>query len=84
MINIDIILGSTRKDRAGEKVFSWLKKALDGRNDMQCTFIDLTDWPLPFLDDINSLPIGAEREQIIQKWGESIAKADGYIFVTPE
>ena len=84
MLNVNIILGSTREDRAGEKIFSWLKKELSGYRDMQVTFIDLYDWQLPFLDDIRSLPIGSQREQVIQKWAEIIDKADGYIFVTPE
>lgn len=84
MVSIHVILGSAREGRAGENVFSWLKTELAKREDMRFTFIDLRDWPLPFLDDPNSAPMRKDREQLVKKWSETIRKADGYMFVTPE
>ncbi|MEK6933173.1 MAG: NAD(P)H-dependent oxidoreductase, partial [Nanoarchaeota archaeon] len=43
-LKIQIILGSTREGRHGEKVADWIKDLTEKRTDFEAEFIDLRDW----------------------------------------
>jgi NAD(P)H-dependent FMN reductase len=86
MFTIQIILGSTRPQRQGEKVVAALKEQLGQKEGVTFEFIDLRDWDLPFFQE--TAPLGALNgkysSELINKWGETISKADAFIIVTPE
>lgn len=86
-LNIQIIFGSTRKGRQGERVFKWLTSLLSQRKDMTCEMLDLRDWPLPFFDEPKSpsqLKVEEYSNEIAKKWYHKISEGDGFIIVTPE
>lgn len=83
MIKIQIIIGSTRDGRAGEKVGLWIYQELTDyackpRKTSSCEaeLLDLKKWSLPLYDEPTS--------HLAQKWINKIKQADGYIIVTPE
>lgn len=76
MLKIQIILGSTRTERRGEKVAQWVYKEAQKRKDFKTEFLDLKEWNLPFYDE--------PTPKIAQKWCDKVREADGYIIVTPE
>ncbi|WP_137625677.1 NADPH-dependent FMN reductase [Lactiplantibacillus pingfangensis] len=88
MKTIAIILGSTRKNALGRRLFNYLKQltAETTHATTQFTFLDLTNYHLPFFDD--PLPPMANSQRDLpanqQQWLDDIAAADGYIFLTPE
>ena len=83
---IAVIIGSIREGRAGEKVAKWFMDAVKNVESAQFTLIDLKDHPLPLFADAISPAYreGKHSNLDVQAWLDSIQKADGYIFVTPE
>ncbi len=86
MKNIYVILGSTRNGRNGEKVLSWVKAQLANQKHagVKFEFVDLKDWPIPFVEYHMPPLMGEYPEGIVTKWAKFIEKADGFLIVTPE
>lgn len=84
MVNIAIIIGSTRPGRNGAAVAQWVKELAQKRSDATFELVDIADYNLPLLDE----PVPPSFQQYTQPhtkaWSQTIAKYDGYIFVTPE
>ena len=84
MIRIGIILGSTRPNRNGEQVASWVYDIAAQRSDAEFELVDLRDYPLPHLDEPLPASMGQYQNDHTQQWAEKIASFDGFVFVTPE
>jgi NAD(P)H-dependent FMN reductase len=84
MTRIGIILGSTRPGRRGAQVANWVMEHAKARADAEFELIDLVDYPLPHLDEPLPPSMGQYQNAHTQKWAATIAKYDGFIFVTPE
>lgn len=86
MLNIKVILGSTRENRQGEKVAKWVLDQLSQKNDIELELIDLKDWDLPFYNEAASPAAlkGNYKNETAKKFSQKIGQADGYIIVTPE
>jgi NAD(P)H-dependent FMN reductase len=84
MTSIGIILGSTRPGRRGEEVAKWVAEIATKRPDADFELIDLLDYPLPHLDEPMPPAMGQYRNQHTKDWAATIARFDGFIFVTPE
>lgn len=82
-IRIQIILGSTREGRFGDRVANWFYKLAAAREDLTAELLDLRDWPLPFFNEAVS-PITGRVAPEAQGWAAKVAEGDGYVFVTPE
>ena len=83
MVKIQIILGSIREGRKGERVAKWLYEHASKRTDMSLEFIDLRDYPLPLFAH-GGFPSAGDIAPEAKKWAGKIAEADGFIWVTPE
>ena len=81
---IQIVLGSTREGRVGEKVASWFAGIAAERTDIRVELVDLRDYPLPFFDSPMSPKRGLSDDPRIQAWADKISQADGFVVVTPE
>lgn len=86
MLKIQVILGSTREGRFGDKPAKWIFEELKKQEGIEAEFIDLRDWPLPFFDEpiSPSYNKGNYKNPLAKKWAEKVGQADGYIMVTPE
>jgi len=86
MATIKVILGSTRENRAGEKVAKWVMsqtKLYSG--DLDFDFIDLRDINLPFIDEpISPMASDDYKHDHTRKWSALIQEADGLVIITPE
>ncbi len=85
-IKIQIIIGSTRQKRFGEKPARYIADELKKRDDLQVELIDLKDWSLTFFDEPIS-PAGSQGKyanDLAGKWAAKVGEGDAYIFVTPE
>lgn len=85
MMNVQIILGSTRQGRMSEKIALVVKEIADKRQEIEAEIIDLRDFNLPFLNDA----IAPSRRQeitdpLVKRWSETVKKADGFIIILPE
>ena len=77
ILNIGIILGSTREGRVSPQVGQWIKAYADSRNDANYEIIDIKSYQLPFLGE-------SEDQSNVIKWNEKLATLDGFIFVVAE
>jgi NAD(P)H-dependent FMN reductase len=84
MTRIGIVLGSTRPNRIGEQVATWVAATATRRDDADFDLIDLRDHPLPFLDEPLSPALGRYHHAHTKAWAEVIATFDGFVIVTPE
>ncbi len=83
---IEIILGSIREGRAGERVARWVHGLASRRADLEVELLDLKDWPLPTYANAAN-PKQAEtgyEDPLARAWHDRIARADGFVIVTPE
>lgn len=84
MLNIGIILGSTRPNRNGEAVAKWVHHQVQGRNDATYELIDIKDYNLPLLDEPIPPSQGKYSQPHTKRWADKIRSLDAFIFVTPE
>jgi NAD(P)H-dependent FMN reductase len=85
MVKIQIIVGSTRPGRKGDAVGEWVLAQAKKRDDFEVELVDVADYNLPLLDEATPPSMGHPyTKNHTKKWGEKIAEADGYVFVTAE
>lgn len=84
MVNIAIILGSTRPGCNGAAVAQWVYELTQQRRDATFELIDIADYHLPLLDEPLPPSLGQYTQPHTKVWAQTIDKFDGYIFVTPE
>ncbi|GIM93032.1 NADPH-dependent FMN reductase [Paractinoplanes toevensis] len=84
MARIGIILGSTRPNRNGEQVASWVHQNATERGDAEYELVDLRDYPLPHLDEPIPPSMGQYQNDHTKSWAAKIASFDGFVIVTPE
>lgn len=77
-LNIGIILGSTREGRVSPQVAKWIKDIADHQKNAKFELVDIADYDLPFLGTTEP------TDQRIQKWNETLAALDGFIFIVAE
>ena len=88
MLNLKIIVGSTRPGRAADLVSPWVRAHADASNAFDIEMLDLRDWDLPmFTETFQTL--GDPRDPtysqpLVKKWNATLAAADAVLFVTPE
>lgn len=84
MLNIAIILGSTRPGRRGEAVAHWVLDRARQRADATFDLIDLAEHHLPAIDEPVPPARGVYSHEHTKAWARTVAQYDGYIIVTPE
>ena len=84
MIKIGIILGSTRPNRSGEQVATWVHDLASRRSDAEFELLDLRDYPLPHLDEPLPPSMGQYQNEHTKRWSATVASFDGFVMVTPE
>lgn len=85
-IKIGVILGTPRTKSLGRKILNYLKNTMIKDDEVEYTWIDLRDYPLPFYDHEEtplSDPIsGLDKAE--EKWLNTLKEQDGYVILTPE
>lgn len=84
MTKIAIITGSTRPGRINYGLAEWLHARALTRGDAEYELIDIADYNLPVLDEPAPAAMGQYTKEHTKAWSETIAKFDGFIFVTGE
>ena len=86
MLNIAIIVGSTRPGRKADAVAKWVSDVARKRGDAGFEVVDILDYKLPLLDEpIPPAAAGGQYSKPHAKaWAAKIASFDAYVFVTPE
>jgi NAD(P)H-dependent FMN reductase len=85
MVNIKVILGSTRPGRFGIQPAEWITKLGEQYKDATFELVDLKEVDLPFLDTPVPPSMGPSNQSAHQEaWAKTIGEADGFVFVTAE
>ncbi len=87
MLNVKVIVGSTRPGRFSEKVLPWVEESLKGRSDISYEVMDLRDHPLPLYDQPispASVEGGAYAHEEVRAFAQKIREADAYLIIAPE
>jgi NAD(P)H-dependent FMN reductase len=82
---IQVVLGSTREGRFGERAAEWVVHHLTARGDMAVELVDLRDHALPWFD--GRAPAHTLRDYPtpeVARLGQALDRADGFVIVTPE
>jgi NAD(P)H-dependent FMN reductase len=85
-MKIQIILGSTRPNRVGERVAKWVTAAAKNQPGFQVELVDLADYDLPHFDEPISPKYNPDRQPhpAVKRLLAKVGEAEGYVIVTPE
>ena len=84
MVNIGIIVGSTRPGRKAEAVAKWVHGIASKRSDAKYEVVDIAQFNLPLLDEPVPPSMGQYSKEHTKRWAAKVAQYDGFVFVTPE
>ena len=83
-MKIQIIFGSTREGRNGEKVCKWITEIAKNNKDFETEVLDLKELDLPMFHDPKPPFFGEYSYDYTKKWSKKIMEGAAYIIVTPE
>jgi len=81
---IAVIIGSTRDSRFAAAPAEWIAERAKARGDWEVEVVDLKTFDLPLFNEVASNAWVPSENAAARAWQETIAKFDGFIFVTPE
>lgn len=84
MINVGIIVGSTRPGRKAVTVGRWVREIASDRDDAHFELVDIESFNLPLLDEPVPPSLGQYTKEHTKAWSAKIASLDAFVFVTPE
>lgn len=84
MLQIAVIVGSTRPGRNAQAVADWVLAEASKRSDAEFKLVDIADFNLPLLDEPMPAMMQQYSKEHTKAWAAEIAQYDGYVFVTPE
>jgi hypothetical protein len=84
MLNVAIIIGSTRPGRKAEDVARWVYGIAAKRSDASFELVDIAAFNLPLLDEALPPSMGQYAQPHTKAWAAKIATFDAFVFVTPE
>ncbi len=85
MSEIAIIVGSTRPGRRSRAVAEWVaSQAAQTQPSSGFEIVDLSDFALPVLDEATPAIFGQYSKEHTSRWADTVARYDGFVFVTPE
>ncbi len=86
MLNVGMIVGSTRQNRFADTPVRWLVESAAARDDLRLEVLDLRDYRLPFFDE-PAPPVyanGAYSQPEAETWRQSIREFDAFIATVAE
>ncbi len=84
MIDVGIVIGSTRPGRKAEAVARWVHEHAQKRTDARFELVDIAAYDLPLLDEPAPPAMGKYSKDHTKRWAAKIASLDAFVFVTPE
>jgi NAD(P)H-dependent FMN reductase len=81
---LQVIAASTRPGRKGVAVARWFQQAAEQHGGFTVELVDLAEVGLPVFDEPNHPRLQQYTHQHTQDWSATVARADAFVFVTPE
>ena len=83
-MHLQIVLGSIREGRRSGPIAQWAVERASSRADVTVELVDLKAWNLPMFDLAKFPSEGHYEDPLQRRWAETVARADGYLFVVAE
>jgi NAD(P)H-dependent FMN reductase len=88
MLDLKIVVGSTRAGRAADVVLPWIVARAAEHGAFDVDVLDLRDWALPmFAETIHTVGDFADptySDPIVREWNQRVKQGDAFLFITPE
>ena len=88
MLNLQIIIGSTRSERNADPVCRWFEPITRSHGAFAVETLDLRAWPLPHFQEtiatVGDFASPTYSDPLVKRWNDKVKEADAYIIVTPE
>ena len=87
MLQVKVIVGSTREGRFSEVLVPWIDAELAAREDINHEVLDLRDYPMPFYEDsasAASVTDGQYPNEVVREFAKKIDEADAFLIIAPE
>lgn len=84
MLTLQVIIASTREARKGPAVAAWFLERARAHGKFDVELVDLADVGLPLLDEPKHPRFAQYEHAHTKAWSAIVARADAYVFVTPE
>jgi NAD(P)H-dependent FMN reductase len=84
MLNLHVVVVSTRPGRAGPSVAKWFVEQASAHEAFNVRLVDLAEVNLPFLDEPAHPRLQDYKHQHTKDWSATVSAADAFVFVTPE
>jgi NAD(P)H-dependent FMN reductase len=86
MLNVAMIVGSTRPNRFADTPVRWLVDGAQARSDLRLTVLDLRDYRLPLFNEPASPAYtgGAYTEPAAEAWRKHIGEFDAFVATVAE
>jgi NAD(P)H-dependent FMN reductase len=84
MPTLQIIIASTRPDRAGLPIGQWITGRAAAHGVFDIDIVDLAQLGLPFMDEPHHPRLRRYTQQHTKDWSARVQRADAFVFVTPE
>jgi NAD(P)H-dependent FMN reductase len=81
---LNIIVGSTRPGRVAPIFANWFKDFAAAHGKFEPVLVDIADFNLPLFDEPKHPRLGQYENEHTQRWAQTIAAGDAFVFVTPE
>ena len=81
MLNVGMIVGSTRPNRFADTPVQWLVEGASARTDLRITVLDLRDYRLPFFNEPAppTYTGGVYSEPAAEVWRRRIGEFDAFV-----
>jgi NAD(P)H-dependent FMN reductase len=84
MLEVKVIIASTRPIRVGPTVARWFVECARAHGKFQVNLVDLKEVNLPLLDEPKHPRLGNYQHEHTRAWSALVDAADAFVFVTPE
>ena len=84
MLKLYVVIASTRPMRQGTAVGAWAFEQCRAHGKFDVELVDLAEVDLPMFDEPRHPRFGKYEHDHTKAWGERVARADAFVFVTPE
>ena len=81
---LQIVIVSTRPGRKGEGVAKWFDARARAHGGFDVELVDLAEVNLPLFDEPEHPRFKRYQHEHTKRWSERVARADAFVFVTPE
>ena len=84
MLNLQVLIASTRPGRKGAAVGEWMRQRALAHGTFDVELVDLASFSLPVYDEAEHPRLRKYAHEHTQRWSATIERADAFVFVTPE